>query len=64
MGPQSLSELLKRVDWFDCRKEVDLENGLERVKVEVRLIKISRERFKEIGNEFEDAKRELQLQGQ
>ena len=59
---ESLKQLQETVDWFDRQQEVDLEKGLEKVKEGARLIKISRERFKEIENEFEDVKKGLQLQ--
>lgn len=60
----SLKQLQETVDWFDRQQEVDLEKGLEKVKEGARLIKFSREKFKEIENEFKDVKRELELQGQ
>ena len=52
------------MDWFDQQQEVDLEKGLEKVKEGVKLIKISRERFKQIENEFQDVKKELALQAE
>lgn len=56
---ETLKQLQETVDWFDRQQEVDLEKGLQKVKEGAQLIKISRERFKEIENEFEDVKREL-----
>ena len=61
---ESLKQLQETVDWFDRQEEVDLEKGLEKVKEVVKLIKISRERFKQIENEFQDVKKELALQAE
>jgi len=58
-----LKDQLKRLEeiikWFDEQKEVDVEAGLERVKEGVTLIKASKERLKELENEFEKVKKEL-----
>ena len=60
----NLSESLKKLEaisrWFDEQDEVDVEKGLEKVKEGVQLIKASRERLKEVENEFEDVKKELE----
>lgn len=53
---QNLEEIIK---WFDEQEEVDVEAGLDKVKQGVSLIKTSRERLKEIENEFEKVKKEL-----
>lgn len=59
----NLSENLKKLsaisDWFEEREDVDVEEGLKKVKDAVKLIKESKERLKEIENEFEDVKKEL-----
>ena len=61
---QSLGESLKKlegiVSWFDNQEEVDVEQGLEKVKEGVELIKISKTRLKEVENEFEVVKKELE----
>ena len=56
----SLKKLEEIVKWFDNQKEVDVEAGLGKVREGVILIKSSRERLKEISNEFEEVKKELE----
>jgi len=63
---KNLNDNLKRLseitDWFDKQEEIDVEAGLEKVKEAVQLIKISKERLKEIENEFEEIKKEIDLE--
>lgn len=63
---KNLSDNLKRLseitDWFDNQEEVDVEAGLEKVKEAVQLIKTSKERLKEIENEFEEIKKEVDIE--
>ena len=63
MAKENLSEQLKKlqkiVDWFDDQEEVDVEKGLDKVKEGVVLIKTSKKRLKEIENEFEEVKKDL-----
>ena len=54
---KKLEEISK---WFDNNEEVDVEEGLEKVKEAVVLIKESKERLKQIENEFEEIKREVE----
>lgn len=60
----NLSESLKKVQaiitWFDSQEEVDVEKALEKIKEGTVLIKESRTRLKEIENEFEVVKRDLE----
>lgn len=60
----NLSESLKKVQeiigWFDAQEEVDVEKGLEKIKEGTALIKESRTRLKEIENEFEVVKKDLE----
>ena len=62
---KNLSENLKRLseisDWFDNQEEVDIEEGLKKVKEAAGLIKASRKRLKAIENEFEEIKKEAGL---
>ena len=64
MANSNLSESLKKLEeitqWFNSQEEVDVEKGLEKVKEGAKLIKASRERLKEVENQFEDVKRELE----
>ncbi|GEM_PF-370600 len=55
----SLKKLEKIIEWFDSQEEVDVEAGLEKVKEGMALIKASKERLKEIENEFEEVKKEI-----
>lgn len=64
MPKMNLSESLKKVQeiiaWFDSQEEVDVEKGLEKIKEGTVLIKESRTRLKEIENEFEVVKKDLE----
>ena len=64
MEKLNLSESLKKLEgiteWFNDQQEVVVEKGLEKVKEGVQLVKASRERLKEVENEFEDVKKELE----
>ena len=61
---ESLGESLKRLEtivaWFDEQESVDVEKGLAKVKEGAALIKASRERLKDVENEFEVVKKELE----
>jgi exodeoxyribonuclease VII small subunit len=57
---QSLKKLEEITEWFNDQQEVDVEKGLEKVKEGVQLVKSSRERLKEVENEFEDVKKDLE----
>lgn len=57
---ESLKKLESIVNWFDNQEEVDVEVGLEKVKEGVALIKSSKARLKEVENEFEVVKKELE----
>lgn len=57
---ESLRKLEEITEWFNDQQEVDVEQGLDKVKEGVKLIKASRERLKAVENEFEDVKKELE----
>lgn len=57
---ENLKKLKEISDWFDKREEIDVEIGLEKVKEAVVLIKSSKERLKEIENEFEEIKKDIE----
>ena len=63
MDKDNLKDQLKKLEaiikWFDEQEEVDVEVGLDKVKEGVALIKASKERLKELENEFEKVKKEL-----
>jgi len=62
---ENLNNNLKRLseitEWFDNQEEIDVEQGLEKVKEAVKLIKTSKERLKKIENEFEEIKKEVDV---
>jgi len=57
---ESLNKLEDVVDWFDEQEDVDVEEGLKKVKVGASLIKDLKSRLEEVENEFEEVKKELE----
>jgi len=59
----NLGENLKKLSdisrWFEEREDVDVEEGLKKVKEAAKLIKESKKRLQEIENEFEEVKKDL-----
>lgn len=55
----NLKQLSEITEWFDSRQEIDVEEGLAKVKEAVLLIKESKARLKAIENEFEEIKKEV-----
>lgn len=55
----NLKRLSEIAEWFDNQKEVDVEEGLNKVKEAVGLIKASKERLKAVENEFEEIKKAM-----
>jgi len=60
---QNLHDNFKRLaeitEWFENQNEVNVEEGLKKVKEAVGLIKASKSRLKEVENEFEEIKKEI-----
>ena len=56
---EELSELEQIAAWFEKQKDVDVEEGLKRVKEGAVLIKDLKERLREVENEFEEIKKGL-----
>jgi len=60
---EEITDMLKQlgsiVSWFESQKEMDVEKALAQVKVGVVLIKQSKERLKEIENEFKEIKKSI-----
>ncbi|MEK7510165.1 MAG: hypothetical protein AAB567_01225 [Patescibacteria group bacterium] len=56
----SLKKLEEITLWFQEQKEVDVEKGLEKVKEGAVLIKSLKERLRELDNEFQEIKAELE----
>ena len=57
---KNLEKLSAIASWFENQKEIDVEEGLKRVKDATGLIKESKSRLKEIENEFEEIKRDIE----
>lgn len=58
----NLKKLSEISDWFDNREEMDVEEGLNKVKEAVVLIKEGKERLKQIENEFEEIKKQVETE--
>ena len=59
-----LEKLEKTVDWFQSREDIDVEEGLKRVKEGAGLITILRAKLKKVENEFEEIKKDLDVEGE
>jgi len=59
---QNLKKLSQITEWFENQEEVDVEEGLKKVKEAAILIKASKERLKKIENEFEEIKKEIKVE--
>jgi len=57
---ESLDKLEEIVDWFEKQEEVDVEEGLKKVKEGAATIKILKERLKQVETEFSEIRRELE----
>lgn len=57
----SLSDTLKKLQeittWFESQSEVDVEEGIAKVKEAAALIKSGKSRLTKLQNQFEEAKR-------
>jgi exonuclease VII small subunit len=56
---ESLAELNAIVEWFDEQENVDVEQGLEKVREAAKLIKDSKTRLAQIENEFKEIEKEM-----
>ena len=56
---EKLGKLEEIASWFEKQREVDVEEGLKKVKEGNTLVKELRERLKEVENEFEEVKKGL-----
>ena len=56
---ETMKKLRAITEWFESQDEIDVEKGIEKVKEGAELIKLSKERLKELENEFEDVKKNL-----
>ena len=58
----NLKRLSEITEWFENQEEIDVEEGLKKVKEAVGLIKASKERLKAVENEFEEIKKEVDIE--
>jgi len=57
---QNLKKLSLIAEWFEKQKEIDVEEGLEKVKEAASIIKEAKKQFKDIENEFEEIKKDIE----
>lgn len=57
---KNLSRLSEIAEWFENQKEINVEEGLKRVKEAAGIVKDSKGRLKEIENEFEEIKADIE----
>ena len=55
-----LADLESAIGWFEKQKDIDLEEGLKKVREGAALIKELKRRLKDVENEFNDLKKELE----
>lgn len=55
-----LARLTEIARWFDDREDADVEDGLEKVKEAAGIIADTKKRLKDIENEFEEIKKDLE----
>ncbi|HEY4514680.1 MAG TPA: exodeoxyribonuclease VII small subunit [Candidatus Paceibacterota bacterium] len=56
---EQLGKLEEIARWFEKEKDVDVEEGMKKVKEGSVLIKELREHLREVENEFEEIKKDL-----
>ncbi len=59
---KNLEKLKEIAEWFEELDDVDVEEGLQKVKEAVEIIKESKKRLSDIENEFEKVKKELNVE--
>ena len=58
---ESLAQLEKIIHWFDEQDQVDVEEGLKKVKEGAELVKSLKQKLKKVENEFEEIKKGLDV---
>lgn len=53
---ESLDKLESIVEWFDKQEDIDLEEGLEKVKAGAEIVKDLKSKLKGIENKFKEIK--------
>ncbi len=57
---KNLEKLAAIATWFEEQDEIDIEEGLTKVKEASGLIKESRSRLQDIENEFQEIKKDIE----
>lgn len=57
---ESLKQLEAITEWFDQQEAIDVERALEKVKEGAKLLRLSREKLKQVENEFHVIRKELE----
>jgi tRNA(Phe) wybutosine-synthesizing methylase Tyw3 len=55
----NLKQLAEISAWFNEQKEIDVELGLEKVKIAAQLLKSSKEKLDTLENEFKEIEKEF-----
>lgn len=61
--PDTMNRLQEIVGWFELRDQVDVEEGLEKIKEAAGLIADVKNRLKTVENDFQQVKKELAADG-
>ncbi len=56
----NLKKLSLIAEWFENQEEVDVEEGLKKVKEAVTIFKETKKQFSDIENQFEEIKKEIE----
>ncbi len=56
---ENLKKIAEIVSWFENETDLDLEKALEQIKLGAKLVKESKDKLKEIENEFKEIKKDL-----
>jgi hypothetical protein len=57
---QYIEDIKKISDWFEQQEEIDLEEGLNKIREAGDLIKLSKDRLVEVENEFKEIKEKIE----
>ena len=57
---KNLKRLSQIADWFDSQDEIDIEESMGKIKEAIALIAESKKKLKEIENEFEEIKKDME----
>lgn len=57
---EAMQKLEAITEWLENQEEADVEKALEKIKEGAALIKASRTRLRDVENEFEEVKKDLE----